>query len=175
MYRDVMGRLITDEIKDILIDTIPDLPWTDGKVIFISDILKEFQQFWRNGSLSFPFREKNFTAHIYDEALYSFILEAFLQRLVNSKAVVIRELPIGRRAVDIGIIYMKRRYIIEVKLKGNYSLESSLTQLAGYLETNNEKEGWLVIFDRGRSKSWDQKITWDTTEYEGRIIHVIGC
>jgi hypothetical protein len=175
MYREVIGRLITDEIQDILVDTIPELPWTDGKVIFVSDILKEFQQFWRKGSLYLPFRKKKFTDHIYDDALYSFILEAFLQRLVNTKAVVIRELSIGCGAVDIGIIYNQRRYIIEVKLKGEDSLKSSLVQLTRYLETNNEKEGWLVIFDRNRRKKWDQKITWDTKEYDGRIIHVVGC
>ncbi|MDR2200401.1 MAG: hypothetical protein LBR53_13320 [Deltaproteobacteria bacterium] len=33
MYGEVMGRLITDEIQDILLKTIPDLPWTDGNVI----------------------------------------------------------------------------------------------------------------------------------------------
>jgi hypothetical protein len=175
IYREVMVRVITDQIKDIINKTVPELPWTNGKIIFLSDLLKEFQRFWRKGSLSFPMRKKDFIAYQYDEALYSFILEAFLQRLFNSKAQVLQQLSEGRGAVDIGIIYNKREYIIEIKLKDHQTTEESLSQLARYLDTNGEKEGWLVIFDRSPKKKWEEKIYWNITEFDGKTIHVVGC
>jgi hypothetical protein len=37
-------------------------------------------------------------------------------------------------------------------------------------------EGWLVIFDRGQSKGWDEKITWSTeTLPGGGTAHIVGC
>jgi hypothetical protein len=65
--------------------------------------------------------------------------------------------------------------LIETKIKGHFSLEESLAQLAGYLDTNGEKEGWLVFFDRDREKSWEKKIYWDTRQFESKTIHVVGC
>jgi hypothetical protein len=37
-------------------------------------------------------------------------------------------------------------------------------------------EGWLVIFDRDQSKSWNEKITWATeTLPGGGTAHIAGC
>jgi hypothetical protein len=175
IYREVIVRVITDEIQHVLNKTIPDFPWTNGQVILMTELLKEFQKYWRKGSLSFPNRKRNFIASHYDEALYSFILESFLQRLVNGQAVVLRQFAEGRGAVDIGISYNKREYIVEVEIKSNKSLNDSLTQLAKYLDANGEQEGWLVIFDRNINRSWDKKITWNTVEFQGKSIHIVGC
>ncbi|MDR2199667.1 MAG: hypothetical protein LBR53_09490 [Deltaproteobacteria bacterium] len=175
IYREVMGRVITDEIQEVLLKTIPEFNWTDGKSIYMNEILREFQKFWRKGALSFPKHKQNFIASLYDEALYSFILEAFLQRLLNSKSVVSRQFAEGRGAFDIGIIFQKREYIIEVKLKDHQTEDSSLEQLYGYLDTNGENEGWLIIFDRSLDRKWEDKIYWNTVKYNEKIIHVVGC
>jgi hypothetical protein len=175
IYREVLVRNITDEIQNVLAKTIDEFPWSDGKILFVSDLLKEFQNFWRKGALSFPKHNKNFIASAYDEALYSFILEAFLQRIINGKGTILRQFAEGRGSVDIGITYQKREYIIEVKLKEYYSKRKSLEQLAGYLDSAGENEAWSVIFDRDRSKTWEDKITWNTTEFKGKTIHIVGC
>jgi RecB family endonuclease NucS len=80
------------------------------------------------------------------------MLLTFLQKVVNSDAKVDREYAEGRGVVDICITYKNKEYLIEVKLKERDSEEKSKNQLAGYLEKNGEKEGWLVVFDRDRKK-----------------------
>jgi hypothetical protein len=175
IYKEVLGRIITDDIQDAFLKTIPELPWTDGKVIYMTNLLKEFQSFWRKGSLSFPFHTSTYAAVNYDEALYSFILLAFFQRLVNSKATVVRQFAEGRGAVDIGILYQNREYIIEAKIKDNQSIDKSINQICAYLDSNGENEGWLVIFDRDREKTWEEKIYWKTEGIDGKTIHIVGC
>jgi hypothetical protein len=175
IYMEVMSRFITQEIEMALLKTLDKVHWTDGKEIFLNDVLKEFQKFYRKGALSFPFHDKKLIAALYDESLYSFILESFLQRLVNSDATVTRQYAQGRGAVDIGIIYNHHEYLIEIKIKGQEKLEDSLKQLTKYLDTNGTMEGWLVIFDRDRKKKWEEKITWNTILYERKTIHVVGC
>jgi hypothetical protein len=182
IYAEVMSRVITDELqqglKASLNKTIADLKWTDGQHLFMSALLKEFQNFWRKNSDSFPKRLKNYAAYKLDEATYAFMLLAFLQRVVNSDAKVDREYAEGRVVVDICVTFNRKEYIIEVKLKGEDSILDGQKQLAGYLEKNRETEGWLIIFDRNRHKGWEEKITWETTQFEGytiHVIHVIGC
>jgi hypothetical protein len=179
IYAEVMSRVITDELqqglKASLNKTVSNLKWTDGQRLFMSELLKEFQKFWCKKSDSFPKRLGNYAAYKLDEATYAFMLLTFLQRVVNSDAKVDRQYAEGRGAVDICVTYNNQEYIIEVKLKGEDSLLDSQKQLAGYLETNQEKEGWLVIFDRSKVRNWDEKITWETTQFEGYTIHIVGC
>jgi hypothetical protein len=174
-----MSRVITDELqrglKASLNKAVNNLKWTDGKELLLSEILAEFQKYWRKNSDSFPKRLKSYAAYKFDEAFYSFVLLTYLQKIVNSGAKVDREYAEGRGAVDICVTYNEREYLIEVKIKGEDSENESIEQLAGYLEKNGEKEGWLVIFDRNRRKSWDKKITWKTIQFEKYSIHIVGC
>ncbi|MDR1577157.1 MAG: hypothetical protein LBT86_02850, partial [Deltaproteobacteria bacterium] len=66
-------------------------------------------------------------------------------------------------------------YPIELKIKANQTLNDSLAQIKDYMDICGAKEGWLVIFDNKSKKSWDKKITWKTTPYEGSTIHLVGC
>jgi hypothetical protein len=100
---------------------------------------------------------------------------SYLQKVVNSHALVHRQFSEGRGSVDICVVFKNRQYLVEIKLQGQNTLEKSLKQLSGYLDTSNEKEGWLVIFDRNRNKSWDDKITWESIQFEEKTIHVVGC
>jgi hypothetical protein len=47
--------------------------------------------------------------------------------------------------------------------------------LAGYLDVNGEKVGWLVIFDRNLKKKWENKIAWETVQFENFTIHIVSC
>jgi hypothetical protein len=179
IYAEVMSRVITDELqqglKASLNKTVANLKWADGQRLFMSELLKEFQNFWRKNSESFPKRLGSYVAYKLDEATYAFMLLTFLQRVVNSDAKVDREYAEGRGAVDICVTYNKKEYIIEVKLKGEDTVMESQKQLAGYLKKNGEIEGWLVIFDRNRKRSVEEKTTWETTQFEGYTIHIVGC
>lgn len=43
------------------------------------------------------------------------------------------------------------------------------------MSTIGEETGWLVIFDQDLSKKSDKKIFWESENYEGKTIHVLGC
>jgi hypothetical protein len=43
------------------------------------------------------------------------------------------------------------------------------------MTTLGEHTGWLVIFDRGDTKNWDEKIYWQVENFEGKVINVVGC
>jgi signal recognition particle receptor subunit beta len=176
IYQEVFSRVITDELEFVIDINQDKKILTDGKVLFMSNLLKEFQKFWRHDSRSFPLRYKDFAAFKYDEATYSFMLLAYMQKVVNSGGKVHRQFAEDRKVIDISAIYNDREYLVEVKLNERYfSLDGSLKQLAGYMDTADEKEGWLVVFDRDLDKSWDEKIFWDTKQIGNLTIHVVGC
>ncbi|MDR0549294.1 MAG: AAA-like domain-containing protein [Deltaproteobacteria bacterium] len=175
IYKEVMSRVISDQIQRIFNLQIERKNWSDGKVLFVSELLNEFQQFFRHDSDSFPKQYENLAAYDYDEAIFSFMLLAYLQFAFNGSARVVRQFAEGRGAVDIAVLYQGREYLIEVKIKKNTSLPKSLKQIDGYLDKTNESEGWLVIVDKDPKKSWNKKIYWKTQEYNGKTIHVIGC
>jgi hypothetical protein len=58
-------------------------------------------------------------------------------------------------------------------IEGPKKFEQSLDQLRGYIDKSHAKEWWLVIFDRSENKTWDEKLTWETLEYNGKTIHVV--
>jgi hypothetical protein len=74
--------------------------------------------------------------------------------LAGQRLGLYREFSEGKKVVDICVVYQQKEYIVEVKLKGKDSREESLKQLAGYLDLNGEKVGWLEIFDRNLKKKW---------------------
>ncbi|MDR1309204.1 MAG: hypothetical protein LBL95_04815 [Deltaproteobacteria bacterium] len=175
IYGEVMSRTLTDEIQHVLDIDVGPKKWTDGQFLLMSGLLKEFQRFWRQGSDSFPFRHKDFAAFKYDEATYSFMLLAYLQKIVNSGGLVFRQYAEGRGAVDIGVRYGGHEYLVEVKLKGEKTLDDWQRQLAGYLDAAGQKEGWLVIFDRDRNKAWEEKIYWEDALFADKVLHLVGC
>jgi hypothetical protein len=43
------------------------------------------------------------------------------------------------------------------------------------MKTSGTKEVWLMVFDQNRMKPWEERSFWNTENYEGLTIHVIGC
>ena len=63
-----------------------------------------------------------------------------------------------------------------MKLAGPKARAEGLEQMAAYMDRCGATEGWLVIFDRGPGRSWDEKITWDTVALPpAKTVHVVGC
>jgi hypothetical protein len=144
--------------------------WIDGQKLDMTSLLKAFQQYWRENSeiLEEPYG--------YTESLPLLVMNAFLQRVLNSDVKFLRrEYALGKRRVDLYTEYMGIVYPIELKIKANQTFNNSLDQIKDYMDISGAKEGWLVIFDNTRKKSWDEKITWETTQYEGSTIHIVGC
>ena len=77
--------------------------------------------------------------------------------------------------VETTIQYQGCEYPIELKIRyDNDTYQEGLTQLAGYMDTLGEKQGWLCIFDRSPEKSWDDKIYRKTESGGGKTIFVYG-
>jgi hypothetical protein len=136
----------------------------------MSGLLKDFQQFWRENSEIW--REK----FDYQEAAPHLILQAFLQRVTNGGGRITCEMAGGRKRLDLCVEYLGQRYPIELKLRYDDGVyEEGQNQLAGYMDTLGCAEGWLIVFDRRKTISWNDKIFWKTTQHTGKTVHIVGC
>ena len=74
------------------------------------------------------------------------------------------------KRLDIVTTYLQHKYIIELK---RWYVEEAhqrgLNQLADYLEIHSVKEGYLVIFEYNKVKSWRSE--W--IEHEGKRIFAV--
>jgi hypothetical protein len=65
---------------------------------------------------------------------------------------------------------------IELKLHyGEKTYDEGKEQLVGYMDKLGCTKGWLIVFDRRKTVSWDEKIFWQTHKVAGKIIHIVGC
>ncbi|EDN65427.1 hypothetical protein BGP_6481 [Beggiatoa sp. PS] len=72
--------------------------------------------------------------------------------------------------------YQQNRYPIELKLRyGDKTYQEGQEQLMDYMDKLDCSEGWLVVFDRRKTISWDKKIFWQTKSVAKKTIHLIGC
>ena len=143
---------------------------TETGKIEMTDLLKAFQEFWRENSAIWVQKYQ------YLEAAPHLILQAFLQRIINGGGDILREYAYGRKRIDLCLRFSGNKYPIELKLNyGKKTIPEGLKQLAEYMDGFNEKEGWLMIFDRTEKKSWNEKIYWKTEKYEDKTIHIVGC
>jgi hypothetical protein len=169
IYKDLIIRYLSYDTHEELKRKIPNR-WIENGIIDMSGLLKGFQEFWRENSVMWSERFQ------YKEAAPHLILQAFLQRIVNGGGYISREYASGRGRLDLNVLYEGRYYPIELKMYYNAkTLPNGLNQLSEYMDTLGATEGWLVIFDRRKGKSWSQKIYWRTKQVEGKTIHVVGC
>lgn len=80
------------------------------------------------------------------------IFLAFLKPIINGSGFDFKEAEISEeKRLDVVITFFNRKYIIELKKwYGEESHQRGLKQLAGYLERQNLKNGYLIIFDSRR-------------------------
>jgi len=139
-------------------------------VVDMNVMLQDFQQFWRENSDVWQERFQ------YKEAAPHLILQAFLQRVFNGGGDVRREMATGRERLDLCITYKDKKYPIELKIfRSEKTIKSGIEQTLGYMDTLGCSKGWLVIFDRDREKSWDEKIYQKAETVGGKTVHVFGC
>ena len=170
IYNEVIIRTLSYDTQFQLIQKVK-TNWVDHTGnIDMTGLLKGFQQFWRENS------DIWIEKYDYKEAAPHLILQAFLQRIINGGGTIIREYASGRERMDLCVIYDQKKYPIELKIR--YSepvVQDGFSQLSHYMTTLGENTGWLVVFDRRKTKTWDEKIFWETENREGKIIHHVGC
>ena len=128
----------------------------------LTKLLSAFQGYFREHSEHWVERFQ------YREAGPQLLLQAFLQRIVNSGGRVEREYGLGRMRTDLLIVWpagappdRTRRMVIECKLlHGSLerTIREGLEQTRAYMDRCGAVEGHLVIFDRTPGKAWQEKL-----------------
>ena len=169
IYNEVIIRSLTSNTQSHLIQSIKNVWVNKDGTLDMSGLLKGFQQFWRENSGIWE--EK----YQYKEAAPHLILQAFLQRIINSGGDIAREYAANKDRMDLCVRYGTSKYPIEIKVHyDKNTVSDGLVQLAGYMDTVGESTGWLVVFDRRKTKKWAEKIYWKPVKKEGKIIYIVG-
>ena len=164
IYQEVIPRDLTYTTQEYLVQ---DPAWyvdADGS-LRLADLLTAFQTFFREHSEHWVERFQ------YKEAGPQLLLQAFLQRIVNSGGRIEREYGLGRMRTDLLILWPApedtrpiqtvQRVVIECKLlykSLDQTVREGLEQTRAYMDRCAAEEGHLVVFDRTTGKAWDDKI-----------------
>ncbi len=145
----------------------------------VPKLLAAFQHFFREHSEHWVERFD------YKEAGPQLLLQAFLQRIVNSGGRVEREYGLGRKRTDLLVLWpysspggeKVQRTVIELKILYKTlekTLEEGLKQTWEYLDRCNAAEAHLIIFDRRENRTWDEKVFRREETFEEHPITVWG-
>ena len=162
IYREVIPRDLTYTTQAMSIHHDP--AWyvdADG-TLQANKLLAAFQEFFREHSEHWVERFQ------YKEAGPQLLLQAFLQRIVNSGGRIEREYGLGRLRTDLLLVWpvggaagRTQKVVIECKVLRRSlerTLREGLEQTRAYMERCATAEGHLVIFDRTEGTSWDDKV-----------------
>jgi hypothetical protein len=123
-------------------------------VLNIEKVIKKFQQFIKE-----QYNKKD-TGFIERSGRLLFL--AFIKPIINGKGFDFKEVQVSEeKRLDVVITYENRRYIIELKIwRGESYHQEGITQLFDYLDRQNERIGYLLIYDprkkSGRSGQWEE-------------------
>ncbi len=141
-------------------------------------LLAEFQDFFRQNSEHWIRRAQ------YTEAGPHLVLQAFLHRVVNGKGRIEREYALGRRRVDLLVVWPSggeggQRFVVECKMvkEGralDTEIERGLEQTAAYMDASGADAGHLVVFDVREGRSWAERIYRKRREWKHVPVTVWG-
>ena len=161
VYREVIPRELTYTTQEAVIHHDP--AWYVGEdgSLRVDSLLAGFQGFFREHSEHWVERFQ------YKEAGPQLLLQAFLQRVVNSGGRIEREYGLGRMRTDLLIVWplpgvgVQQKTVIECKvLHGGLdeTLRAGLRQTRAYMDRCGAAEGHLVIFDRSEGTPREDKL-----------------
>jgi hypothetical protein len=167
IYQEVIPRELTYAKQE---EMIQDIKWyqdTDG-LLNMTKLLEAFTEFYRENSADWLADCK------YKESGPHLLMMAFLQRVINGGGRIHREYALGRKRLDLLLVYKKQKIVIELKVyKDTNTLPDGLAQTVGYMDTVGATEGHLIIFDK-RAKSWEEKIYTKQEHVGNKAITVWG-
>lgn len=130
----------------------------DGRLV-VDRLMSSIQEFFREHSEHWVRRFD------YQEAGPQLLLQAFLQRIVSADGRMEREYGLGRLRTDLLVVWgmgeNRQKVVIECKLRKNgleRTIQEGLKQTCAYMERCGTDDGHLVIFDRSKKRSWDEKV-----------------
>ncbi len=112
------------------------------------------------------FMKEQYSKHDHDfvERNGRLVFLAFIKPIINGYGFDFKEPQISEeRRLDVIITYFEHRYIAELKIwRGIAAHKKGLVQLADYLDRQTLSEGYLLIFDPRKTKTW--KKGWVTVQ-----------
>lgn len=144
------------------------------KGLQMTKLMKGFQDFFRQHS------EHWLGRFDYEEAGPQLLLQAYLQRVVNSGGEIAREAGLGRGRTDLLVTWplenREQRFVVECEiLRGRLEavINKGLEQMAKYVDACEAEEGHLVIFDRDK-RLWKDRVFRQSEVVQGTPIEVWG-
>jgi len=166
VYREIIPRQLTYGTQLTMSEQTAWYVTPEGR-LDMNKLLSAFQEFFREHSEHWMERFQ------YKEAGPQLLMQAFLQRIVNSGGRVEREYGLGRMRTDLLVMWRGQgtmvgdrrsdiqKVVIELKVlykSMDKTIAEGLLQTREYLDRCGASEGHLVIFDRTKNKSWEEKI-----------------
>ena len=172
IYTETIGRYLTRGTQDAILSETQENVWVKDGKLDMPALMAAFQDFWRENATPESFVSQNF-----HEAYPHFVLQAFLQRVVNGGGQIIREMAIGRGRLDLGVVFGNEKYAVEVKTAALYakSPEKAHDQILKYMDGLGVSEGWLVVADADVTKPWDGKISTTDMSFGPKTVHLVRC
>ncbi|HKL00420.1 MAG TPA: AAA-like domain-containing protein [Desulfotignum sp.] len=187
IYREIIPRMLTYSTQ---ITLSHQTAWyiTPDNRLNMDKLMAAFQQFFQEHSAHWLERFQ------YKEAGPQLLLQAFLQRVINSGGRIEREYGLGRQRVDLLVLWPLQpaqddnpdwtrwqgpvqKVVVELKVLHKSlekTLASGLKQTYRYMDTCGTREGHLVIFNRDPDIPWEDKIFHRIETYQGADITVWG-
>ena len=160
----MIPRELTSDVQDTITNEPAWYVGDDGRLL-VSKLLVAFQEYFRENSEHWVERFG------YKDAGPHLLLQAFLQRIVNSGGRVEREYGLDRLRTDLMVTWPtggegvgpdgRQKVVIECEvLRGSLdeTLGNGVSQTLAYMDRAAAKEGRLVIFDRSTDASWERKV-----------------
>jgi AAA-like domain len=125
--------------------------YTPDKGLNMEAVLTKFQAFMKE---QYSRHDRDFL-----ERQGRLVFLAFIKPIINGSGYDFKEAQISEeRRLDVVITYNTYRYITELKVwRGKVAHEEGFQQLTDYLNRLNLTEGYLVIFDHAKRKSWKKE------------------
>jgi hypothetical protein len=174
IYKEIVPRMLTGTTQDVLPFQSHWYILPDGRLDF-DKLMSTFQGFFREHSEHWVERFD------YREAGPQLLMQAFLQRIVNSGGLIHREYGLGRKRTDLLVVWRhekgEQKIVVELKILHRSlkrTVEEGCLQLAEYMDKCGADDGHLVVFDRDPAKKWERKIFSREETRENKKIKVWG-
>ena len=189
IYAEVIPRELTFS-EQMNLEARYDQAWyiKNNGSLDVKKLMSAFQDFFREHSEHWVERFQ------YKEAGPQLLLQAFLQRVVNSGGRIEREYGLGKMRTDLLLLWPLekapeeepswtrwqgpvQKVVIELKIlykSLERTIDEGLKQTWDYMDRCGAADGNLVIFDRRPEISWEEKIFQRKESFEGREIGVWG-
>lgn len=175
LYQEVIPREL---IYGTQVSIIHETHWyvdQESGLLDMDKLLVAFQDFFRKYSEGWKERFR------YKEAEPQLLMQAFLQRVLNAGGHIHREYGLGRKRTDLLVVWPYQGGVQEVviELKIQYgdreaTIQKGVQQTWEYMDTCGTEYGHLIIFDKRKDTSWEEKIFCRQEVYRGQTITVWG-